>query len=228
MAKRFEGDKTFRLPHGLREPYRIWWEFVQLARRAYGDGSALKKYRDWGNLNGDFNSWFKKNWKRLFAVQRGIEVVREDNDRIVISIPLDEEIAHVLSMVRNELAKRHGGARARRKARKSRAKYTIDAENLKYAPLRAYLRVLALDQKHNGNREAVISEYHAWAKQRNAKVRKWQRENKLAGKKLKIVDETGWDLATDRAQALDVVSRYLKKGKAVLQNTVTGQFPGRF
>jgi hypothetical protein len=194
----------------------------------YGDRTALRKYRDWGNLDDDFDSWFEDNWKRLFAVQRNIEVIREDDDRIVISIPLDEPITNVLSAVRNELASRQGGARARRVARKSSAKYVVDAENLKYAPLRAYLRILALDRKHDGNRDEVIKDYHAWARQRNAKVRRWQREKRAAGKQLKIVDEAGWDLTTDRARAQEVVARYLKKGRKLLENTIAGHFPGRF
>jgi hypothetical protein len=33
----------------------------------------------------------------------------------------------------------------------SGAKFSIAAENLKYAPLQAYLRILTLDRKHGGN-----------------------------------------------------------------------------
>ena len=229
MAKRFDGDERHRVPFGLREAYRLWWEYVQLARKQYGDRTIRKKYRDWGNLDTKFDDWFRDNWTRLFAVDRGVEVVREQANRLVISIPLDEPIIHVLSAVRAELSKRRAGPRARRKGRISGAKFTIAAENLKYAPLRAYLRILELDRKHGGNdRAAVVDEYYAWARQRNAKVRQWDKEGKPAGKRLKVVDEAGWDKATDRTRTTIMVARYLKKGRKIVKNTLAGQFPGEF
>jgi hypothetical protein len=228
MARRFEGDERHRIPFGLREAYRLWWEYVQLARKKYGDRVVRKKYREWRDLDAKFEDWFNANWTRLFAVDRDIEVVREQPNRLVISVPLDEPIVHVLRAVRAELWKRRAGPRARRKAQSSGAKFTIAAENLKYAPLRAYLRILALDRKHGGNRAAVVKEYYAWAKQRNAKVRKWRKEGKSAGKRLKDIDEAGWDKATDRTRTTIMVARYLKKGRKIVQNTLAGQFPGEF
>ena len=228
MAKRFEGDERHRIPFALREAYRLWWEYVQIARSEYGDKTVRRKYREWGNLDAKFDDWFRDNWTRLFAVERGVKVVREGSDRIVLSIPLDEPIIHVLGTVRAELSKRQAGPRARRKARISGAKFSIAAENLKYAPLRAYLRILALDHKNNGKRSAVVDEYYAWARQRNAKVRQWEKEGKAAGKRLKVIDEAGWDKATDRTRTTIMVARYLKKGRKIIQNTLEGNFPGNF
>jgi hypothetical protein len=133
-----------------------------------------------------------------------------------------------LAAVRAELSKRQAGPRARRKARTSGARFSIAAENLKYAPLRAYLRILELDRKHGSKRAAVVSEYYAWARQRNAKVRRWEKEGKAAGKRLKPIDKAGWDRATDKTRTTIMVSRYLKKGRKILQNTLAGQFPGEF
>jgi hypothetical protein len=228
MVKRFEGDEIHRIPFGLREAYRLWWDYVQLARSEFGDKSVLKKYRDWGDLDAKFDDWFADNWERLFAVERGVKVVREQPNRLVISIPLDEPIVHVLKAVRAELSKRQAGPRARRKLRTSGAKFSIAAENLKYAPLRAYRRILTLDRKHGGKRAAVVGEYYAWARQRNAKVHKWRKEGKAAGRRLRIVDEAGWNNATDRTHATIMVARYLKKGRKILQNTLAGHFPGEF
>jgi hypothetical protein len=228
MVKRFEGDEIHRIPFGLREAYRLWWEYVQLARSEYGDKAVRKKYREWGDLDVKFDDWFADNWERLFAVKRGVKVVREQPNRIVLSIPLDEPIVHALKAVRAELSKRQAGPRARRKMRTSGAKFSIAAENLKYAPLRGYLRILALDRKHGGKRAAVVDEYYAWARQRNAKVRQWVKEGKPAGKRLKVIDEAGWDKATDRTRTTIMVARYLKKGRKILQNTLAGQFPGDF
>jgi hypothetical protein len=228
MVKRFEGDEIHRIPFGLREAYRLWWDYVQLARSEFGDTSVLKKYRDWGDLDMKFDDWFADNWETLFAVERGVKVVREQPNRIVLSIPLDEPIVHALKAVRAELSKRQAGPRARRKSRTSGAKFSIAAENLKYAPLRAYRRILAMNRRHGGKRGDVIDEYYAWAKQRNAKVRKWRKEGKPAGRRLELIDETGWDKATDRTRATIIVARYLKKGRKILQNTLAGQFPGEF
>jgi hypothetical protein len=228
MVKRFEGDERHRIAFGMREPYRLWWEYVQLARAAYGDKAVRKKYRDWGDLDAKFDDWFRDNWERLFAVERGVEVVREQANRIVLSIPLDEPIVHVLKSVRTELSERQAGPRARRKLRTSGAKFSIVAENLKKGALRAYLRILALDRKHGGKRTAVVDEYHAWARQRNAKVRQWVKEGKAAGKRLKPIDEAGWDQATDRTHTTTMVARYLKKGRKIVRNTLVGQFPGKF
>jgi hypothetical protein len=228
MAKRFEGDERHRIPFGLREAYRLWWEYVQLARSKYGDKAVGKRYREWGNLNSKFDDWFADNWERLFAVERGVKVVRDQPNRLVISVPLDEPIVHVLKTVRAELSKRQAGPRARRRMRISGAKFSIAAENLKYAALRAYLRILALDRKHAGKRTAVVDEYYAWARQRNAKVRQWIKEGKAAGKRMKLIDEAGWDKATDRTRTTIMVARYLKKGRKIVKNTVAGQFPGEF
>jgi hypothetical protein len=114
MVKRFEGDERHRIPFGLREAYRLWWEYVQLARSEYGDKPVRKKYREWGDLDAKFDDWFRDNWTRLFAVERGVKLLREQSNRIVLSIPLDEPIIHVLGAVRAELSKRQAGPRARR------------------------------------------------------------------------------------------------------------------
>ena len=228
MAKRFVGDELHRVPFGLREAYRLWWEYVQLARSEYGDKAVRKQYREWGDLDVKFDDWFHDNWTRLFAVERGLKLLREQSKCIVLSIPLDEPIIHVLKTVRGELSKRQAGPRARRKARTSGAKFSIAAENLKYAPLRAYLRILALDRKHGGQRTAVVEEYYAWARQRNDKVRQWEREGKAAGKRLARIEEAGWNRATDRTRTTIMVARYLKKGRKIIQNTLDGNFPGNF
>jgi hypothetical protein len=228
MVKRFEGDERHRIPFGLREAYRLWWEYVQLARSDYGDKAVRKKYRERGDLDAKFDDWFRDNWTRLFAVEHGVKLLREQSNRIVLSIPLDEPIIHVLGAVRAELSKRRAGPRARRKARLSGAKFSIAAENLKYAPLRAYLRILALDRKHRSNRGAVVDEYYAWARQRNLKVRRWAKEGKAAGTRLSVIDEAGWDKATDRTRTTIMVARYLKKGQKIIQNTLDGSFPGKF
>ena len=228
MAKRFEGDDLSRIPFGVREAYRLWWEYVQLAREEYGDKAVRKNYREWGDLDTKFEVWFADNWKRLFGVERGVKVVEQRSDRIVLSIPLDEPIVHTLKAVRTKLSERNAGPRARRKARTSGAKFSIDAENLKYAPLRAYQRILVLNRKHDGKKSDIVDEYYAWAKQRNAKVRKWHKGDKAAGKRLKVIDEAGWDKATDRTRTTIIVARYLKKGHKILQNTLAGQFPGKF
>ncbi len=227
MAKRFGGNERHRIPFGLREAYRLWWAYVQLARKEYGDKAVRKRYREWGDLDADFDVWFNNNWERLFSVERGIQVVREQPDRLVLSIPLDEPIVHALKAVRAELSKRQAGPRARRKARTSGAKFSIAAENLKYAPLRAYLRILALDRKHRGNRSAVVEEYYAWARKQNLKVEQWRKAGKAAGKRLSV-DKARWDKATDRTGTTIIVARYLKKGRKIIQNTLAGQFPGKF
>lgn len=228
MAKRFEGDELRRIPFGVREAYRLWWEYVQLARKEYGDKAVRKKYREWGDLDAKFDVWFRDNWTRLFAVERGVKLVREQSNRIVLSIPLDEPIIHVLGAVRAELSKRRAGPRARRKALLSGAKFSIAAENLKYDPLRAYLRILALDRKHRGNRSAVVEEYYAWALQRNLKVEQWRKAGKAAGKRLRMIDKAGWNKATDKTRTTIIVARYLKKGRKIVKNTLAGQFPGNF
>ncbi len=227
MAKRFEGNERHRIPFGLREAYRLWWAYVQLARKEYRDKAVRKRYREWGDLDADFDDWFNNNWERLFSVERGIQVVREQPDRLVLSIPLDEPIVHALKAVRAELSKRQAGPRARRKARTSGAKFSIAAENLKYASLRAYLRILALDRKHRGNRSAVVEEYYAWARKQNLKVEQWRKAGKAAGKRLRV-DKARWDKATDRTGTTIIVARYLKKGRKIIQNTLAGQFPGKF
>ena len=50
---------------------------LQLARSEYGDKAVRKKYREWGDLDAKFDDWFRDNWTRLFAVERGVKLVRE-------------------------------------------------------------------------------------------------------------------------------------------------------
>jgi len=73
-----------------------------------------------------------------------------------------------------------------------------------------------------------VDEYYGWARQRNAKVRKWEKEGKAGGKRSKPIDEVGWDKAIDRTRTTIMVARYLKKGRKIVRNTLKGQFPGNF
>jgi hypothetical protein len=88
---------------------------------------------------------------------------------------------------------------------------------------RAYLRILALDRTHRGNRGAVVDEYYAWARQRNLKVQQWRKAGKAAGRRLLPIDEAGWDKATDRTRTTIMFARYLKKGRKIVRNTLAGQ-----
>ena len=74
--KRFAGDANSRLPKGMKEPYRLWFEFLKLALRIPGIRVDRSHYQPWGDVEGeDFDKWWAKNWSELFAIHAPTRVL---------------------------------------------------------------------------------------------------------------------------------------------------------
>ena len=88
MAKKFEGDENHRIAFGLREPYRtVVGLRTRLPVRSSETKPFVRSIANGADLDKKFDNWFDDNWSQLFAVKRDIEIVQEQSDRIVISIP---------------------------------------------------------------------------------------------------------------------------------------------
>ena len=70
--RKFKGDDEYRLPAHQIEPYRLWFEFLKLAKRDPSIKIKSSIYRSWGNIEeADFRIWWEDNWRKLFAVDIG-------------------------------------------------------------------------------------------------------------------------------------------------------------
>ena len=81
VRKAFAGDKSFRLPKGKIEPYRLWFEFLKLALREPSIKVDPALYASWGNvIDQDFDVWWDEHWRNLFAMKAQTAVIADFDD----------------------------------------------------------------------------------------------------------------------------------------------------
>ena len=96
MAKKWSGAGTNKLPSQQIEPYRLWFEFLQLASQDTSIRVNKKFYLAWENYASlSFDNWWRDNWQKLFSIDVGVYEIsnfskfkQNDNDSLIIRVPL--------------------------------------------------------------------------------------------------------------------------------------------
>ena len=241
MRKQFAKNGTHRLPW-KPEAYRLWLDFLKAASRDTAIQVHTKLYKGWGDIPAiDFDELLNSKGETLFAVERSAEEITtsgqwnshsKNRNRITVSIPLDCNVRDALEDVRKLLGQRAGGVRARNTIGASGAQYSISARNLKYPHLRQLLRIYEYWLDSGKDLDATAKRYHSWAKETNAKRRKWRERRKAAGKSpyWVTVPEAGWEtyIKSDADSQRRAMRRYIHKATTIAENVAKGVFPGKF
>jgi hypothetical protein len=115
MAKKhWTGDGDYVLPARRVEPYRLWFEYLKLAKTDPEVKIDKRIYRSWGDVeNLTFTNWWSDHWRDLFAVDSGVRLMENDetlgrsNSAIALRIPLSMDETSAIKEVR-DLIREHG------------------------------------------------------------------------------------------------------------------------
>jgi hypothetical protein len=111
MPKKWRGDRSNLLPAHQVEPYRLWFEFLQLASKdadVFVDHAIYTAWSDYRSST--FEAWWSAHWRDLFAVNFGARELIDRGDvrsvgerEIIIAIPLYQSPSKTMSQVRQLL-----------------------------------------------------------------------------------------------------------------------------
>jgi len=249
--KAFSGDHVKELPKGKVEPYRLWFEFLKLALEIQPEKVDNKLFEPWGDVTKEnFNDWFPKNWQKLFALPASLTVIEsineakdyfDDEKSVIIRIDKTGPVKRQIEDFK-KILKAHRDTKT--KSQPLRPAYEIISKrSMNNAHLRAMLRILAFNHKHNGKIDEATRAYYEWASNWNNQIRDkgWKREQI----KIPIV-LTEFDTEIKRHEkrisenshkvkkgdkyysARRAANRFLRNAKKILDNVSTGKFPGAF
>jgi hypothetical protein len=199
MKKR-KGDDAHQLPAQQIEPYRLWFEFLKLALQDETLTVDAKRYEAWGDVAGtDFSDWWSANWRDLFAVDIGVQVVEKlspksqrSDKELIVRIPLYQNPKRSVAQVA-ELLNQHGASDRLKDMAEGQFHLQVGKgkgglihpstrflRNLPKVRLLLHLYRFWLSHPHENDRrrlELVTLDYFNWADAWNAKVRqrKWKR-----------------------------------------------------
>ncbi len=111
MPKKWRGDRSNLLPAHQVEPYRLWFEFLQLASKDDDTAVNHNLYASWGNYQSDtFSTWWSTHWRELFAVNFGVRELLDRADygsvgerEFIIAVPLYQSPSKTIAQVRQLL-----------------------------------------------------------------------------------------------------------------------------
>ena len=111
MPKKWRGDRSNLLPAHQVEPYRLWFEFLQLASKDADIPVDHSIYIAWGNYRSDtFSTWWSAHWRKLFAVNFGVRELLDRADytavgerEFIIAVPLYQSPSKTIAQVRQLL-----------------------------------------------------------------------------------------------------------------------------
>lgn len=120
-VKKWKGDEVHLLPAQQVEPYRLWFEFLQLASKDETLTVNKKRYEPWGDYADlKFKAWWSTHWRNLFAVDLGVrevdhpKAIEKRSDReLIVRIPLYQDPKRSLAQVRELLKQRGASERLR-------------------------------------------------------------------------------------------------------------------
>ena len=251
--KAFAGDNEYRLPKGKIEPYRLWFEYLKLAKVSQRFQIDEGLYSPWGDVSvTDFDIWWKKNWKPLFGIRASTRLIKNAEDYalatkdptvVVLRVSISDTKKTRLKDINDALM---GLRIAPTDGKKGQSRPAFDLSSkrsMNFKTLRGMLKFLELYHAKDLDIEAASLAYFRWSRGWNEKVRakKWKRpsvyeptflrrfvdeiEKKRASKRkgLKLLDERG-AYKNLRSQAM----RFIRKGEKILSNVAVGRFPGAF
>ncbi len=249
-GRKFGGDETHRLPAGMVEPYRIWFEFLKLVLTKDPTLKVNKPfYAAWGDVeNADFDDWWAANWRTLFGVPLDVLEIDPsraqalaDHGRVLIALQPNAPIERTLKEIKAIMMAR--GARATRKdTKKHRAglfSLTSGAE-VKRKNMQQALKVYELVLKHGEQKRVDIAQdYLDWASAWNRKVRErgWKREpivvppyldtfiRQQRGERVLIGSFDGTNSPDSNRKK---VKRLIDRACKIAANVARGDFPGAY
>jgi hypothetical protein len=201
MSRAWRGDAAHMLPAQKIEPYRLWFEFLKLARKDPKVTVDESIYERWGPVaNTDFRKWWADHWRQLFAVDIGVHLCGEDEpvtqrrDReIIVRIPLYQDKKRTLKQL-EEILGLYGASDRLADMRQGQFCLSagLDARGEPVHPATRFLKNLSkvrlmlnlyrfwLQADEYADRERLeetARRYNAWAEGWNAKVNdhKWKR-----------------------------------------------------
>lgn len=251
MKKRqkYLGDETHRLPAGMVEPYRVWFEFLKLALRDPKLSVERKLYASWGDVeSAEFHSWWEAHWRELFGVPLDVLVMEPaeaakhaELGRTLISIQSTAPIEQTLKEIKSIMKAR--GARAGRKdtKRNRMGSFALSSgAEVKRKNMQQALKVYELALAHgDSDRMSIAEKYLEWANDWNQTLRekKWRREPILVPPYLDTF------LRQQRGEIVTVgtgkggnspdsnrkkVKRLIDRARQIAANVARGQFPGAY
>ena len=249
----WNGDGRYFLPARQVEPYRLWFEFLKLAKRSQRFRIDEVLYSPWGDVSGDdFDVWWKDHWKPLFATRASTRIIdtadefsnaTNDPTVVILRVSIADTKKTRLKDIDDALAGLKIAPTDRRKGLSRPAFDLSSKRSMNFKTLRGMLKLLELYQAKDLDIEAASLAYFLWSRSWNetVKTKKWNRplvyeptflrsfveeiEKKRANKRkgVKVMDEGG--AYNDlRSQA----RRFITKGEKVLTNVAAGRFPGAF
>lgn len=246
--KRFAGDESKRLPKGMKEPYRLWFEFLKLALRVPEIKVSPSRYKPWGDVGAeDFDKWWPKKWRELFAEDSPTRVLTKlaeaedalrDPTVVLVRVSLLESKKRRVKDISDALSGRTLAPSLRAK----RPRFSLTSKrSINLKTLRGMLKFCQLYEDNQRDIEATSIAYFNWCRPWNEKVRsrKWKRplvyEPTFLNRFVQEIDDRKASEKIDgttnkntreyddlRSQA----RRFLRKGETVLRTVGKGEFPG--
>ena len=208
-----------------------------------------KFYDSWGNIETEeFDDWFKKNWKKLFAVPASVTILCSleeanqainETDTLLIKVtnnaPIRRQIADFTKALASQKRKKVSSEKSPRYQISSKRSMSLDL-------LRAMLKFLQLLQVNN-DIEVASKAYFKWAKDWNEKIKqkKWKRQKifipapigSLADQSKKHEDKQKLSVTKEQRSgeyntARSDVNRLRRKAEKVVSNVSKGIFPGDY
>ena len=116
-VKKWKGDEAHLLPAQQVEPYRLWFEFLQLASKDETLTVDRDIYFSWGQFDQlKFKDWWSSHWRELFAVDLGVREIhnlqgaeKRSGKEVVVRIPLYQDPKRSLAQVA-DILERYGAS----------------------------------------------------------------------------------------------------------------------
>lgn len=130
---KWKGDEAHLLPAQQVEPYRLWFEFLQLASKDETLTVDRVVYASWDQFDQlKFKDWWSSHWRDLFAVDLGVRRIdtlqgsQQPSDReLFVRIPLYQDPKRSLAQV-GELLKQHGASERLRDMAEGQFRLQVD------------------------------------------------------------------------------------------------------
>lgn len=253
VRKAFAGDKSFRLPKGKIEPYRLWFEFLKLAHKMRDVNIDSEFYAPWGNVAGqDFDSWWEGHWRKLFALKAETAVLAnsseihaalEDPVFVILRVSLAGTKKRRMKDIEDALAGIKIDQSDRRNSKSQPAFSLSTKRSMNFKTLRGMLRFFELYLSSGFDVDEASLAYYKWSRNWNDRVRARKIERALVYEPPflpRLVQEItdargakprGLTKAKNTREYDDLRSqarRFLRKAEKVILNVAVGKFPGRF
>lgn len=206
--------------------YYWWWEY--LSRNddyietcvQNGTGKCAKLYADFGDIrNKTFKEWWSENDRgaTLFANRDSKDTLRVvekheieslASDRILLSLPLDLPMKHLVNRFRKLVGDIHKGAKGKKYAKSINAKYKFEGQpNIKALKLGLYVYDLAKANPDKSKWEIAMM------------IPDFQSNNR-------IIDGERGGIVVDKKNRLSAtIGRYIKRTSDAIECAGKGEFP---